>query len=167
MTSPILSQRTLKELLHYDPDTGVFTWKVRGKGISKIGSVAGYIRGGRYRYIKIRQTMYAAHNLAWLYFHGSFPSEQVDHINRNEDDNRISNLRAVTRSENCRNRKRPSTNTSGVVGVQWNKAKKRWYADAYNDGKRIHLGSFISKEDAIKARKYAEKEFSYHPNHGV
>lgn len=85
------------------------------------------------------------------------PSE-VDHINRNGLDNRRDNLRIVSAKENQKNRKVPKNNTSGTQGVNFLKQKNRWVAYIYNNNKRIHLGCFIEKEDAILARKKAEKE---------
>lgn len=161
-----LTQERLKELLHYDPDTGVFIWKVKIADKIIIGDVAGYKRGGGYVLIGIYGIKYLAHRLVWLYAHGGFPPEQIDHINQIKDDNRIVNLRAVSRTENLRNRKLPSNNTSGFIGVGWVKQSKRWCARITVKNKLIQLGSYTDISDAISARKAANIKYGYHPNHG-
>jgi len=105
--------------------------------------------------------------LAWLYVYGTMPKEQIDHINHVRDDNRIINLREVTHSENHKNRTKQSNNTSGVTGVHWLEEKERWQAYIKGDDKKIHLGTFKNKNDAISARKEAEIKYNYHSNHGV
>lgn len=107
------------------------------------------------------------HRLIWLYMTGEWPKGDIDHINGRRDDNRWCNLREVTRKENCRNRKRPKTNTSGCIGVSQRENSGKWRAYINNDkNKRVYIGSFISKEEAIAARKAAEIEYGYSPTHG-
>jgi hypothetical protein len=106
----MLNQKTLKKYLNYDPETGVFKRKINS-GKAKIGDVAGGINGSGYICIRINSVKYRAHRLAWLYVHGKFPDNQIDHINRVKNDNRIDNLRDVTQSVNARNRDLLSTNT--------------------------------------------------------
>lgn len=93
------------------------------------------------------------------------PNELVDHINTNKKDNRLCNLRVANKSQNAYNSKRRSTNTSGTVGVYFRKDTQKWVANIRNNYKKIYLGCYKSKEDAISARKEAEKmymgEFAY------
>lgn len=151
----------LRELLTYDPVTGVFTWKCQ-RGRISAGTVCGYITSEGYRHIKIDGTDYGAHRLAWAYVHGEWPDRIVDHRNRINDDNRIENLRLATDQQSAWNR--TSKNKHGAVkGV----SKKRglWRAQIYWEGKNRHIGYYDSKEKANEA--YIEKskelhgEFSY------
>jgi hypothetical protein len=86
-----------------------------------------------------------------------WPEDQIDHINRIRTDNRISNLREVSHKQNHQNRSKSSHNTSGHSGVSWYKQKSRWRAQITHNQKDIHLGLFTNLEDAIAARKAAEK----------
>lgn len=103
--------------------------------------------------------------MAILYATGIKPRE-VDHINHIRDDDRLRNLRSVTHQENHRNRAVNKNNKSGVVGVHQQKEGGKWRAQIMIDGKQIMLGRFHKKEDAIKARKEAEKKYGFHKNHG-
>lgn len=123
-----LTQDELKELLHYDPDTGVFTWKVSPTNNVKVGDVAGCRYPEGYIKVHFKGKPYRAHRLAFLYMTGEWPKDQVDHINHIRDDNRWRNLRDVSHQENHRNMTRQKNNTSGVTGVYWEKAKKKWCA---------------------------------------
>jgi len=109
---------------------------------------------------------YMAHRLAWLYTYGQFPEDQTDHINGDGVDNRLSNIRTATASENMRNQRLHSDNTSGTCGVHLNKLTKKWVARICIDGKLKHIGYFVSIDDAITARKEAEIKHGYHVNHG-
>ena len=155
---PELTQARLKELLSYDPDTGVFVWIKKTNNRILIGSVAGSPDEG-YWYIRIDGKNHRAHRLAWLYVYGEFPDGFIDHMNRERADNRISNLRIATRSVNGQNRKIHNNNTSGIPGVCWHNRKQKWYAKVTNNRKHKHLGSFDTIEKAIAARKAAEKKF--------
>lgn len=102
----MITQRELKEQLTYYPYTGRFFWNNTRRGVKK-GKRAGYVQDTRgYRIIMIDRKPYYAHRLAWLYEYGSFPELEIDHVNRDTDDNRISNLRDVTHSTNLLNSKR-------------------------------------------------------------
>lgn len=159
----------LKELLDYDPDTGKFTWKVRRGGIITKGSPAGTVRrndSNAYISILIDGKGYQAHRLAYYYMEGHWPKGDLDHINGNGLDNRWINLRVVTSSENSRNKKIRTDNSSGIQGVYWHKQICRWIARIRNAGKTIHL---LTTQDfflACCARKSAENKYGYHPNHG-
>ena len=144
----------LKEKLSYNPDAGSFTWKVKS-GRQSAGSPAGSLWPSGYVGVRVGQKTYLAHRLAWAFVHGEWPSTDVDHINRIPADNRISNLRLATRSQNMANCGTRSTNTSGVKGVYWSKRKNRWIARVQKDGKHGWVGSFEHLEDAARAVKEA------------
>lgn len=119
-----LTQERLKEVLEYVPETGVFIWiKKTHHKVSKIkvGQVAGTVTVQGYVHITIDGYIYRAHRLVWLYVYGCFPDTEdkcfVDHIDQNRSNNRVANLRVVSGSENMRNQKMHSTNTSGFFGV--------------------------------------------------
>ena len=160
-----LTQERVKEVLNYDEDTGIFTWRKRIGVHCVIGREAGYKSDGYIR-IQIDKTGYCAHRVAWLYAYGKLPDGQIDHINHIRDDNRLSNLRDVSQQENLKNIRKVDRNTSGYTGVTWNKRDKRWNAFIRADGKRIHLGNFKGKMEAVKARELGETKYNYHPNHG-
>lgn len=176
-----LTQDIVRELLDYNPDTGVFTWNFRGPHHFKTigyfnhwnnmhaGSVAGCIYtdscGKKYIRIGINGKGYAAHRIAWLYVHKD-TADEIDHIDGNGVNNKISNLRSVSRQENQRNKRMGKRNTSGVVGVSWNKSAGMWSAQITISRVRKHLGCFRSFNAAVAARKSAEIEYDFHKNHG-
>lgn len=159
MAELILSQdltaARLRTLVEYFPDTGIFRWRASRQRVL-VGGVAGSIDSKGYLRIGVEGKVYAAHRLAWLYVHGVWPSDQIDHINRDKIDNRIANLREATPTENNRNQNKSRKNTSGHVGVSWSKAKQKWHAQICYLRKLIHLGYFTELEDAIAARAKAE-----------
>lgn len=162
-----MTQEELRELLNYDPDTGVFTRKV-ARGPARSGAVVGYARRDGYLAIKVNYNLYLAHRLAFLYMEGEFPPEMCDHINGCKADNRWVNLRHATRAENCQNSATRSDNTSRVKGVGWDKATGKWRARAGINGKQNYLGRFVNLEDAKaavrEARTAAHGEFVNHGN---
>jgi HNH endonuclease/AP2 domain len=97
---------------------------------------------------------------------GHLPTLEIDHINGDRDDNRWINLRQVTASVNMKNLPLPRTNKSGTPGVIWHKRDEKWQASIKVDRRTVHLGYFESKQDAIAARKVAERQYGFHPNHG-
>lgn len=150
MTTPKkeLTQAHLKELLHYDPETGHFTWLVTRRGTAVAGSRAGSDGGRGYIRIEIEGIKHRAHRLAFLYMTGTLPPKHVDHINRDKPDNRWSNLRPATNQENAGNVAPRRNNTSGHLGVSWHKRDGKWRAQGARDGRRIHLGYFDNLEEA-------------------
>lgn len=156
MAKADLTAQRLRELLHYDADTGVFTWLVT-RGSAKAGDIAGTPNGNGYLVIRVDGTLYLAHRLAWLHVHGEWPPVYIDHENQTRNDNRISELRLATNSENQQNQRGArSDNTSGVRGVSWFKRMQKWHAYINVNSKRKHLGYFDAIEDAIEYRELAE-----------
>ena len=160
----------LREQIAYDPETGKFKWKVARQGRTesvghhnkKTGYIAiGVTYSGRYHLLK-------ASRLAFALTEGRWPNI-LDHINGDKADDRWCNLREVTFAGNCRNLPRSKRNTSGVTGVTWHKNAKKWQAHigtTQGDKRLEYLGLFDTKEEAIAARKEAEKLYGYHENHG-
>ncbi len=144
-----MTAERLRQLLRYDQGTGVFTWLVRLGSQARVGSVAGTIYKNGRRYITIERKRYFAHRLAWLYVHGSWPAEQIDHVNLDRDDNRIINLREATSKQNSGNKPVLRSNRLGIKGVCLKNNKYR--ARIRVDGVLIHLGYFASPEDASAA----------------
>lgn len=148
----ILTQKRLKELLDYNPITGRFTWTLSTSNRVKKGSDAGSITNNRYVEIGIDGGSYTAHRLAFLYMLGYFPENDIDHKNGIRNDNRWCNLRHVTRSCNSQNRKLPSRNSSGFIGVYKHSKNNSWIANIKIGEKRVTIGSFNSPELAAVAR---------------
>lgn len=163
----------IRKLISYNRRTGEFTWKKRGEPSfdarfagEKAGTTHISGRGRKSVAIKIGGKKYYAHILAWALVHGSWPTHEVDHIDHDTFNNRLSNLRHVTNVENKKNLPKSGSNTSGTTGVVWHTTTKRWRAVITVDKKRHYLGSFTRKSDAIQARKQANTQFGFHANHG-
>ena len=156
-----LTHKRLREVLKYDPETGVFVWLKNMSSMVKKGNVAGSIYGDGYRIIKIDGNRYKASRLAWFYMEGYFPENQIDHINRIRNDDRWKNLRHVSHQCNSRNHNTLKNNTSGITGVCWHKKYQKWYADIKTTDKRVFLGLFDFKIDAAKARWKAEVKYGF------
>lgn len=159
----MLTQAELQAQLHYNANTGLFTWIESKKGVNK-NTVAGFINDNGYMIIGINQKEYRAHRLAWLYVYGYIP-EYIDHINNIKDDNRLVNLRPATKQQNAFNTKIYSTNTSKVKNVSWSKSRSKWKSYIKLNGKQIHLGYTIDFFEAccmsLSAISRYHKEFSY------
>lgn len=155
----MLTQERLKQLLHYDPETGVFTWIARrGKRTDLVGKVAGFDAHG-YIGITIDYKKHMAHSLAWLYVHGEMPLSELDHKNRIRSDNKILNLRKATRKQNACNQSLRKRSKTGVIGVSIDAQTAMFRAHITVDAKMIHLGRFSVLDDAIHARRNAERQY--------
>jgi len=180
---PLPSPEVLRQLLRYEPETGKLFWKERGpewfsdgrraakdnaatwnarySGVEALTAVSGEgynqgaLLGGRY----------FAHRVIMAMVYGETP-EQVDHINGNRQDNRLANLRGVTRQQNQQNKQRLKNNKSGCTGVAWHQVSGKWRSEIKVNNQSLHLGSFYNFDDAVAARKKAEKEHGFHANHG-
>ena len=153
-----LTTEQLKHVLTYDENTGNFTRRVR-IGPFKKGSVAGTKLNTGYISIRVHGTYFQAHRLAWLYTHGVWPTGYIDHINHDKSDNRISNLRDVTWSENLHNLKSAKvSNQSRLLGVS--PYKSRWIAQIQKDKVKIHIGVFDTPEEAHNAYVTKKQELN-------
>jgi hypothetical protein len=174
------SQSELLRILSYDRVNGDLMWRARNSedfqshgdavrwNARFAGKVAGSISKTKgYRSIRIGFAGYMAHVVAWIIAYGCAPSGEIDHINGIRSDNRAENLRDVSRSENLRNAAKRARNTSGVVGVYWNKQANKWHGQvSAPDGRVISIGYYADIADAAHARKQAEAMHGYHANHG-
>lgn len=147
MAAAILTHARLLELLHYAPETGVFSWKVSRKGVQHIGAVAGDMNARGYWRVCVEGRRYIASVLAWFYMTGEWPRLDVDHRDGVRHHNWWSNLRQVSRAVNNQNQRRPqSHNKAGFLGVSPNRG--RWAASIVVAGKKQHLGTFDSPAEA-------------------
>lgn len=172
-----VTQDRLLDLFDYNASTGILVWRERppsdfinplvcrawntkysGKAVIGLNG-RGYVR------VCFRGRTYTAHRLIFLRCHGWMP-EAIDHINHNRTDNRIENLRAATKSINARNTKLPHRNTSGRIGVHWNKNMRKWQARIRVNDHLMHLGYYENLNAASAARATAEIKYDFHPNHG-
>lgn len=146
----------LADHLDYNPETGVFTWLVQRRGGARAGDRAGSVNSEGYILIGLCGKFYRAHRLAWFCTYGEWPKSEIDHINRDKTDNRICNLRDVTRQTNSENVTRPNRgNVSGFRGVR---AKRhRWLAEIRINGKQKQIGTFDSPEEAHTAYLAAKR----------
>lgn len=147
----MITQSELKEILHYDLDTGFFTWLVDKSKSIKAGTVAKNVNHKGYCRIKIDGQEYLSHRLAWLYMYGVMPKNGIDHINNIKTDNRITNLREATHFQNMRNRLLTVRNKTGYKGVSFCKRAKKFKAGITFNLKQIHLGYFIDAKSASLA----------------
>lgn len=163
---PRISHERLKELVDYDAEKGVFTWKVTRCTRAQVGMRAGSNTKGYWR-LCLDGTVYMAHRVAWFYCYGEMPDLEVDHINGDPSDNRIENLRVSSTSQNIMNSKLNSRNTSGIKGVSWFKPQRKWSGYVTLNYKQHHAGYFTTKEDAGHAVKLLrEKLHGQFTNHG-
>ena len=185
MTRDLPTIETLRKLLRYEPDTGKLYWRERNPDMfnstakrtaihacnnwnSKFSGKRAFVtvhnRG--YNHGAIVGDMYLAHRVVWTMAYGEWPECEIDHINHNRTDNRLANLRSVTTQGNQRNASISKNNTSGVLGVSFDKSRSKWMASIMVDGKHIYLGRFSCIASAISARESANKKYGFHRNHG-
>ena len=171
---------TLRSILNYDPITGSLTWKMRPAAMFTAQRYANawnakwdgrpalsHVNPEGYLHGSIFGRLYRAHRVAYALHHGRWPEHDVDHINGVKSDNRIENLRDVTNAQNHRNRRLSKRNTTGASGVFFCQKKGVWRAQIRIDGgRKKSLGHHATLEAAVAARRSAEAEFGYHPNHG-
>ena len=148
--------------LNYDKETGVFTWKHDGTRGVKAGHVAGSRMTSGYIALSVSGKKALGHRIAWLFANGEFAQGNIDHINRDKSDNRISNLRLATPEQNAQNRLKNCKNTSGYKGVTWHKRDERWQAAITIKGKVFHLGYYKNPEQASVAYIEASKKHQSH-----
>lgn len=158
-----LSAERLQELLNYNPKTGIFTWRESANRNGRSNPYvmrqrAGSLRPAGYRAIRIDYELFLEHRLAWLYVHGVWPKNEIDHINRDKSDNRIANLRVASRGQNLANMKCHKDNSSGYKGVSFHK-RLGWFARICVNRKHHFLGYHPTAEAAHAAYAAAAKRF--------
>jgi len=179
-TLSVLTAETVRALVKCEPEAGRLFWLPRspeffgsknrhaswnaryaGQEAFACTDAAGYKYGALFR------KNYLAHRVIWLLHTGSWPEHQIDHINGDCGDNRLSNLRAATPGENQKNRRLHSRNKSGVNGVCWKETDRKWVAQISVDRVRISLGRFDFFEDAVAARLAANVKYGFSARHGL
>jgi hypothetical protein len=172
------SAEYLRQCFDYNQNCGALIWKPRPRSHFKTdtahkivnarlaGKSAGMLTKHGYLQVGIDRQTFFSHRIIFTIVHGYCP-DYIDHINGDRSDNSITNLREVTHAQNLQNTKLPSDNTSGVIGVYFSATRGKWCAQIKVNGKRLTLGRFDNKSDAVLARKNAEIECGYHKNHGV
>lgn len=166
----MITYEEVSKLLKYNSKTGQLIWLVKKGSRALKGEIAGFsskrTNGKKYIRVVINDKIYMAHNIIYLLKTKNLPKQQIDHIDGCGTNNKWGNLRLVSHRENHKNKRKPSNNTSGVVGVYWTKNINKWEASIKINNKKIKLGYFINKEDAVKSRKLAEIQYGFHSNHG-
>lgn len=152
---PDLAHERLRELLDYDPDTGIFRWRI-SRGPRKAGAVAGCV--GSYVQVMVDRKNYKAHRLAWFWMTGEWPPAEIDHKNGSGADNRFEVIRPATSSQNKMNRRLSSQNSSGFKGAFLDKRDGRWYSRISVNRRLIHLGRFDTAEEAHAAYAAAARQ---------
>ena len=156
------TQEHLKEVLDYNPKTGIFVWKIATSRKMRAGAIAGYLNNRGYVQICDRGVRYMAHRLAWLFTYGKLPSNWIDHINGIRNDNRIENLRDVSKLGNNQNQTKAHRDSEcGLLGVRIKKSNGKYIAAIKTNGKSKHLGTFLTKEEAHQA--YVAAKRIHHP----
>lgn len=150
----MITAEELRRLLDYDPETGVFIWKELPEfsTAAVVGGKAGCAWATGYRIVVLMSKRYLAHRLAWLYVYGKWPTKQLDHINRDKSDNRITNLREATTRENQLN---TPAGKSGVKGVAWHTQHQKWSTQIWVKGRRVFLGLYNNVADAAAHYQWA------------
>lgn len=166
---PLPPTEALRAMFRYDAKAGKLYWLPRPDDPrwNRVfaGKEAGGMDGKGYIRIRTDGNNWNAHRVIWKLVHDEEP-EFVDHISGDRADNRLTNLRSVDKAENARNTRLGRNNTSGHNGVHWVTREQRWRACIYVGGRKLSLGDFAEKHGAVAARKAAEVEHGYHPNHG-
>ncbi|MCW3678793.1 HNH endonuclease [Burkholderia cenocepacia] len=147
----------LRELLAYEPATGILRWRVV-RGAGRPGRIAGSVNEIGRVIVRIDRKQFKAHILAWALYYGAWPSQEIDHRDRNPQNNKIRNLRLSTRSQNTCNQGLLARNTTGFKGVSYHKRRRRYVARIALHGKPMHLGYFTTAKAAHAAYSAAAKE---------
>lgn len=178
-----ITNKNVKDIFNYCPVSGVLSWKVRPRNHfntdgshktfnsrfsnKEAGTTNNFACNKYYRILTFRSKNYLAHRVIWLFVFGRWPKHEIDHVDGDGLNNKIKNLRDVKHGVNTKNVKKGSRNTSGFVGVNFDKKRKSFRATICVEGKQIHIGRYISIEEAASARKAAEVKYGFHKNHGA
>lgn len=175
---PLPQAEYLRECFSYDETTGLLSWLPRPRehfasshsyNMSRAlgpGRTAGTKTGHGYIQIQLDGVLYYAHRIVWAIYYGQGPVKHIDHINGRRDDNRILNLRDVTEPVNGRNKVLRSDSASRITGVYWNAQRGKWQAQVSANGAAYYLGLYDDLNDAVEARKRANKKLDFSPLHG-
>ncbi len=172
-----LTYELVRELLDYDPATGLLIWRRRdrrwfntdhawrGWNTRYAEQPSGTLTDG-YLNVSLCDQLFRAHRVIFLWMTGRWPEPAVDHDNHHGTDNRWSNLFESTHQQNQRNQSLHKNNTSGRVGVWWSENSSKFVAEIRVDYRKLHLGYFSTFESACAAREAAEREYGFHKRHG-
>lgn len=163
----IALRERIMDVIKYNPSTGLFMWKKRPNSRCHEGWFAGSKCSAGYTQVCVFGNRMTGHQVAWLIYYGSVPRYEIDHKNRDKSDNRISNLRDISHIKNSRNRNRSKLNTSGYTGVYFSKSENKWNASIHVDYRKINLGRFSTREEAIVARQQAELKHGFSQDSGA
>ena len=178
---PLPEADYLRKVLSYDADTGTLTWLARPREHFKtevafirwnklhVGrpAFASVQKSGGYATGALDGKGYYGHRIVWKHVHGLIPDgAEIDHINGVRHDNRLCNLRTVSRLENTQNRKIRSDCKHGFHGIHWHDQCQKWKVSICSNKKRIYIGVFADFDEAVAARRSAEIKYGFHPNHG-
>ena len=155
----MLTLQEATRIFRYDEETGKLYWNERVHKRIRVGQECGRVTSHGYRKLRVFGKEYYVHRLVWLLKTGSWPNNQIDHINRNRLDNRIENLRVANHFENQHNKSIPKNNTSGIKGVTWNKRAKKWYVQLMFNKKQMYFGLYEDLELAELVIKEARKKY--------
>jgi hypothetical protein len=172
-----LDYDVVAQCLKYEPETGKLFWLKRPEEFfdtsqsaarwnGRAGKEAFTANANGYRHGKLLGKLYRAHRIAWLLTYKTWPVAEIDHIDGDRSNNRIANLRDVSKSQNQRNRKMDPLNKSGFNGVYWYARSGKWRAKVHANGKHEHLGTFGTLEEAIAARHAANIKYGFTERHG-
>jgi HNH endonuclease/AP2 domain len=165
MAKSNLTASRVRELFTYNKSTGILRRRITRNQHSKKGSHSTAVDRDGYLIVGIDYKIYRAHRVIWLYVNGQWPKGDCDHINRIKTDNRIANLRDVTRSQNKQNQLVCKNNKCGIKGVYWSEKYKRWFASIGHLGEQIYIGQFKTIEEASDAYKmFAMFLHDYNPS---
>lgn len=152
-----LTAERLREILHYDPDAGVWRWREK-RGCKRKGAPAGCFNAGGYRVIRIDKCLLRSGRLAWLYTTGEWPQDEIDHRDGDPSNDRWDNLRQATREQNMWNKKHWRTSRNGLKGISWHPKIRRWIAEIGAREGRKYLGCFATAEEAAAAYREAARQ---------
>lgn len=152
-----LTADKLRELMLYDPENGTFKWKAKRNGVRRY-TIPGRLSANGYWRIRVNHENHLSHRLAWLYMTGQWPKYWIDHIDGNKLNNKFSNLRECTPSQNHQNKKTMSNNKTALKGSWFDKANKKYKAAISINGIQITIGYFNTVEEAHNAYCKAAKE---------
>ncbi len=157
-----LTHNDVTNLLDYNPETGVFTWRIGSSGVKSYlqGKTAGCLTPSGYRQLRVGGRIYYEHRLAFFIMTGTFPEQQIDHINHNRSDNSFNNLRECSHVMNNQHRKAITKSKTGIRGVFESADKKKFVAEVQHMGIRYRLGTFNTKELAKEAVEAKRKELN-------
>ena len=159
----MIDKELINNLFHYCSNTGILSWKVK-RGSAQVGSIAGCVRDNGYLDVRINKKLYRVHRIIWIMMYGYMPTKDIDHLNGERADNRLCNLREVSRGDNMHNlRGATKRNKTGLLGVSRHKFRKTWRARLCVDGNQIYLGVFETPNEAYIAYMNAKRKYTKIP----